>query len=712
MGRFDIHNDTVRNTRNFASRSMARVLQKVCVLALVSLTGVFIQSCRKAGLAQTPAHLDIVGAYRVADEGVDYLFFELTEIPEVLESSQWFYSFDDGNGDFDGAKTEWKPLDLSTGVHLHKMVLCGSEVRCGSFSWPSNIRKQRIALRMLYHPEGSADLTTSASIKDFGTNLSSMVFGVYDSSNSRIQVRVEDNFGVPSKENIKRYGMTRKFQVRAPESATVTTSTMSALRTSRQDNYLFPADFCTASQSSTDAHTFLGGSSWLAGTFPTSDGANGACMNVDFMDKNGAVLAKHTAYARRNPRFQSGSYKYATPLAQATKIPIILSYCADAVGADTARDEDFLEYQRNIIGFGRSGEDLCFRIGSDATFRSSLTNLLASKLATAKAAATGTTDFIFVVVLHQNLSTEFRTFHQIVAEELAAIATSESSLVSPRLVGGFVYDSRSDFRPSGAQEKFMIWCPSLKAVDPSSSVPPPVEANCIVSDPVKIGGALINFVTPMGPFPTLSSYQKYVNQYSDRGLAKKPDISFASVIRNGSTFTETVKKYKVTYFDNEHLIVATNDRVHVCWDASDSTLLTSLRLRSSTQDSTTAGMDIVTAQSLWSIGQGTGDYRIGVAWELPFIGKITYKSPVTVNVVSLIPISRSFSDSKLLGDPKWLAESLDFGRLLQVCKEYCNHPWFDGAGVYQVSSNYGDSGFNACVAPKYPTVSDEAANGG
>lgn len=670
-----------------------------------------IQSCRKAGVTQIPSHLDIISSYRVKDENVDYLFFELTEISEVLERSQWFYAFDDGNGTFNSAAATWKPLDLATGVHQHKMVECSSGVHCGSFSWTSNQNVQRVALRMLYNPEGTAELVTSASIRDFGTNLSAMVFGVYDTSNTRIQFRVEDNFGIPSKLEIKRYGMTRKFQIRAPESALVATSVMAALKTSRSSNYMFPADFCTASDSAANSQIFSGKSSWLSGVYPTTDGTNGACANIDFMNKDGAVLAKHAAFARRNPKFKSGSYKYDTPLVPATKLPIIIAYCSDAVGADTARDDEFYEYQRHMLGFSQSPEDLCIRIGSDTTFRSSLANLLKSRLAAAKAASTGTTDFIFTVVLHQNLSTEFRSFHQILAEELAVIASTEADLVSPRLVGSFVYDSRFDFRPSSVQEKFMIWCPSIRPQDPSSPLSPAVDANCLVTDPIKIGGGLLNFVTPMGPFPTLDTYRKYVDKYTDRGLVKKPDLSFSSVTKNGSTFSETIKKYKVSYFDNEHLIVAATDRVHVCWGAANSSLLNSLRLRSSTQAATTDGIDIITAEGLWSIGQGAADYRIGVAWELPFIGKVTYKSPVTATVVSLVPISRDFAGYQLLGDPKWLASSLDFGTLLQVCTQYCDHPWFDEAGVYQVTGNYSDNAFTSCVEPQYPSFGSEAPDG-
>ena len=690
-----------RRTRIRARHLEGTWRQVLCLSFLLFFCGV-AWSCRKAGLVKKSSSLDIVGAYRVQDENVDYVFFRLNETAEVLENSKWFFALDNGNGSFLPTSAKWQAMDFSKAVHQHELVTCAPGVRCGSFSFRSDPNVRRISLRMLYHPEGSSDLTKSASFKDFGSSPSSMVFGVFDSSNSRVEVRVEDNFGIPSKEEVKAYGMTRKYKVRAPQAANISSSAMAALRKERNNNYLFPSDFCSLSQSDASSQTISTGKEWLAGEFPTEDGTNGVCLNLDFLDRNNDLLTQHTAFARRNPRFQTGSYKYATPLRTVVKIPVVLAYCADAVGAGAARDEEFLDYQKKILGIDQNGEDLCFKVGSDAQFRTSLVGLLTQKLAAAKASATSAADFLFAIVLHQNLSPEFRSFHAILAEELAALTSSEENLVSPRLVGSFIYDSKSDFRPSSQQEKSMIWCPRVPPQDPSAKASTSVEANCLVSDPVKIGGAFLNFLMPMGPFPTLTSYRRYVDKYGDRGLVKKPDVSFQSVLKNGSSFTETAKNLQVTYFDNERLIIDASDRVHVCWGDPQADLLRNIRLRASTTPPTTPGLDIDAAQSLWSIGQGTGDFRIGVAWELPFIGKITFKSPLNLTLLSFVPFRRDFAGNQILGDKKWISESLDFGKLLQVCKQYCNHPWFDEAGVYQVSLNYSDDVFNGCVSSKYP----------
>jgi hypothetical protein len=76
-----------------------------------------------------------------------------------------------------------------------------------------------------------------------------------------------------------------------------------------------------------------------------------------------------------------------------------------------------------------------------------------------------------------------------------------------------------------------------------------------------------------------------------------------------------------------------------------------------------------------------------------------------------VPFRRDFAGNQILGDLKWISDSLDFGNLLQVCKQYCNHPWFDEAGVYQVSLNYNDDVFNSCISPKYPAYKSVGLHG-
>ncbi|MCX6126508.1 MAG: hypothetical protein NTV34_17370, partial [Proteobacteria bacterium] len=260
--------------------------------------------CRKAGFVDESGSISIVSFYRIQDERVDYLFFELQENSETLEHSSYYYAFDHGDGTFDENAT-WTKLSFHEGVHQHAVISCGESKRCGSFSWPSDDTRGRIAVRMVYHPEGSAKLEDASSVKNLSTLFqSARVFGVYDAANEHVQVRIEDNFGGLQ---ASQYGMTRRFKIHAPSAFTATSQQMKELRSSLRNNYLFPASFCPDATTSAVTKDFFGSKVWLDQVFPNIVTHSGSCMNVDFVDKNGVNLATHEAYARRNPNFKSGA---------------------------------------------------------------------------------------------------------------------------------------------------------------------------------------------------------------------------------------------------------------------------------------------------------------------------------------------------------------------------------------------------------------------
>ena len=659
----------------------------------------------KTPLSDERGFLQVMGAYQVQEEGVSYVFFEIHENPEILANIQLFYATDTGFLPPSGEQTNWQKIDFATdGVHQHRLLGCASKTLCGSFSWPSDLNTYRVHLKMLYHPEGSTTLQDSSSLIYMSTP-SVTSFGVFDGSNEHVQIRNEDNFGIPNRLAAPNYGMTRRFVVRGPAAATVSADAMKTLASTQQHNYLFPATFCNTDHQATVVKDFLGYKSWLADTYSMNDGTNGVCFGIDYLDRNGRFLVHHTGFARRNPRFNSGSYRYTTPLTTAVKVPIVIAYCSDATGADTARDQTFLDYQKVLIGTPSAAEDLCFSISSADSFRVSFRNLLAAKLSAAKTSSTGLSDFVYTIVLHQNLTSEFRTIHQIIAEETTTIINAEDALSSPRLVGAFVYDSRSDFKPTSEQQKRIIWCPQTRPIDPSKPITEAEDANCIVQDVAKIDLQFLNFVVSMGPFPTLTGYKDYVAEHGDRGVARSPELSFASVPQNGMTFHES-ETQTVTYFDSEKLVIGASNYARVCWEKEGASLLNSLRLRELGQDAATPGLTMSVAESSWRAGVGLGTYRIGVAWDQAFVGKVTYRSSLLGTFVSVIPFSQSFSSYQMLGDTKWLMNDMDIGNLIQVCSGFCQHPYFDEAGNYQVSVNYNNAQLTGCVTPKYPVLGE------
>ena len=686
------------------NRRCGKTRPQLC-LTYVLFLAVCLHGCgKKAPLVESSGFLSIVGAHHSSEENVSYVFFEIHENERILDHALLQYSLKPSVSASRDTQS-WKNLDLNTGVHLHSVNPCATNVRCGSFSWHSSESNEVIHLRMLYHPEGTADLKDNATARTL-VGPSAMIYGVFDEQNEHTQVRVEDNFGIPSRLDSPNYGMKRRFLIRSPQNAAASKTDMDTLTGQRLDNYLYPATFCTKDETGTAVKDFTGYRSWLPTAFTATNTHNGVCFTADSTDKNGVRLTIHPAFARRNPKFNRGQFRYANPLTDAIKIPLIIAYCSDAVGAGTARDSTFYEYQRSLIGYSEQAEDLCFTISDAGSFRNSFKNLIATKLSAAKAASLTGQDFIFTIVLHQNLTSEFRLVHQVIAEETNALIKTEEPKVSPRLAGAFVYDSRSDFRPTADQETRIIWCPQTRPNDPSK---PPTSANenCMVQDIAKINLEFLNFVTSLGPFPSLPDYKDYVSKYGDRGLAKKPDLTFASVPHNGSTFQET-SAVRVTYFDSERLVIANDEHVRVCWERDQSYLLNTLMLREDGQAASTPGIPIRTAESKWLMNAGRGSYRLGLSWELPFIGKITFRSSIQGTFISLVPFGRSFNSYQRLGDSRWLLPSMDLGELLQVCNSYCHHPYFDEHGTYQIPVTFDSTYQSGCVTPRYPIFGEDS----
>jgi hypothetical protein len=131
-------------------------------------------------------------------------------------------------------------------------------------------------------------------------------------------------------------------------------------------------------------------------------------------------------------------------------------------------------------------------------------------------------------------------------------------------------------------------------------------------------------------------------------------------------------------------------------------------LREDGQAASTPGIPIRTAESKWLMNAGRGSYRLGLSWELPFIGKITFRSSIQGTFISLVPFGRSFNSYQRLGDSRWLLPSMDLGELLQVCNSYCHHPYFDEHGTYQIPVTFDSTYQSGCVTPRYPIFGEDS----
>ena len=670
-------------------------------------------ACNKVPLEDDFGQIDFASAHWFENEKVGYLFFSLAEKEARLVNPGWFWQYSSRNAAGQITSHEARVLDLESGVHKHEWRRCGSQRLCGSLSFKSDDPIENITLRFRYDASLPQGLEKQISASNHLTSVaadafSALAYGVFDETNDHLQVRVHSNFGDPSDEAVDQYGMTRRFRIKELALADFTKANITTVAEESQTPLLFPASLCQSVTGVGDL-SFTGRSAWFKESLDANQGQNGACFQIESLDKNGDLLAlgKQPALSRRNPELNNpSSPMLTTPAKAVTQLPVIIRICDDEPSAGSMINANFFNYQQYVLGMQSRPVDICFRVGQETQFGRDLATLLSSQLNAAKTSVAGANDFIFVVLLHHNFSSEFKLVQATIARSLYQLINNDQTAVSPRLVGAFVYDSNVNFQPTSIQSKNIIWCPQTLPKELVAGANPLATQNCTLTPTSKINLQVINFIIPLGPLPSQEQYLKYVNDYGDSGIAKNPAIEFLSVPNGANTRTNTDSQ--TTYFDGERYSIAQGEYAKVCRDRVTADFFNFvLREENGGAEIAAVATDAVNAK--WLSDEAAADYRIGISWAAPYFGVVRYKSAVINGQVpgvkgseSILPFNRSFSQNLPLGDGTWQKENWSFGAYTQKCGRFCDNPYFDNAGTYQLNTTWRSDLVN-CPSPRYPS---------
>jgi hypothetical protein len=671
-------------------------------LALV-LACLLSSSCRKVPLREAAGSISHGSVHWFENEKTAFLFFAVYELPERLIDPTFEFSWSEqtpGGGVVERALAE---IDLSQAVHQHEFVQCAKGIVCGSYSFKADNPLVSAFFQFRYDRSSPLALTVNLSptnhqAGDTANAYSALLYGVFDEKNSYTNVRVHHNFGSPSNEEVLSYGMLRKFEVSEPVLFAPEPEVITNHRETVQSPLMFPAAFCPAV---TEPVSILEGETkWLATRLNPETGVSGACFNATYLDRNDQPLlsAKVSSYAFRNPEVQDSSLTFTTPLKPVNEIPVLVKICDDEPSAGAMIDNEFLNYQRFIMGIVNRPEDLCFRIGKETEFKQAFESHIAERLVNAKATNTTGADFMFLVLLHEKFSREFITLQGTIADALTTIAKTEEASVSPRLVGSFVYSGSTNFIPTASQRKSLTWCPQELLA--GMFIPGLGAENCLTMRARDLDLRVINFVQPLGPFPSLENYTDYVKEYGDTGLARSPDLTFSSPQLTVNSQVE--KSTNITFFDAERFSLTAGEYAKVCGDRLDPDVL-SFFVRTPDQPASVPSIPLYDMNGEWLSDDADGEYRIGIQWEFPYWGGVRYNSALTGKVVTVVPFQQSFKAFEQLGDPKWVTDSWKFGKYVQKCSKYCDNPMFDEAGIYQPNNLWRTAFDDRCPLPVPPT---------
>lgn len=687
-----------------------------------------LNSCHKVPLRDQRGNFSLAAAHWFENEKTQYVFFSLDNLRKEHTAADFTSRFEIAlEGLTDDA---YQPLDPARAVHIHSVVPCGENRLCGSYSLHAERAASAVRVRFRYY-QGSP-VTVELRIpntlhpeSDSADAQSAFVYGVFNGDNSRAQWRVHDNFGSPNSEEIKSFGMIRSFETSDPHLATVEPRAQVELRQRSGSPFLFPATaVCVGSNlppisAHISAHRFSGIESWLPETFAPNAPEGTLCSRVRFLDHRGETLRTAFALARRNPVLLDETLSVQAPLHPARRIPLVISYCPGLPDSDALTSSIFLDYQRFILGLGKAPIDVCFKAGDEESFQRDLDRVITTKLAEARRTNTDDSDFMFIVAINHRLGPLVPRFHQHLLNALQTRVEAERSLISPRLAGAFVYDSTpQEYFANLNPGPGIVWCPR-KPPDPSEGTPGSNNNNNdnnnnkgnntdpLAQEPNCSSGAggewnldVVNFVIPMGPFPTLETYVNHVRKMGDKGTSRNPEFVMNTVRTNPGSMT--VQGLTVTFFDGERIPLTAGEGIHVCDDRDTDNILSSVMVHAPETEGNWVRPITSAVATLANPGEAIS-FAIGLAWEQPFWGGVSFDSPYSGKALSFIPFSMTVRNQQKLGDPKWQRGRWNIGRLLQKCVRHCDHPQFDEAGIYQIRGTWRTEYANRrCSTPRPP----------
>ena len=283
-----------------------------------------------------------------ANESVGYIFFALTEQPEHLINPVWEFAYNEESSAGGIIEHPFVPIDLAQGVHEHQILPCGTNMWCGSYSFKSAGAIPSGTIRFRYDKDSPLELVSDLSMANHaaGTSadaFSALVFGVFDEKNESLQARVHNNFAALSHEESLAYGLTRHFRISDAALKDKSIDEINTLKTAVGNPILFPATGCDTAGGSAPL-TFAGVAAWLPDTFPATTFAAGACLAVEYLDKQGnPLLAKAHGYARRNPELSHTGLTLTTPQHEVGQIQVLVKICDDDPAAGSMVNGKFLD---------------------------------------------------------------------------------------------------------------------------------------------------------------------------------------------------------------------------------------------------------------------------------------------------------------------------------------------------------------------------------
>jgi hypothetical protein len=292
----------------------------------------------------------------------------------------------------------------------------------------------------------------------------------------------------------------------------------------------------------------------------------------------------------------------------------------------------------------------------------------------------------------------------VVEQALEEVLPFEREKSSPRVSGALIFDSMGHEVETADLARMVLWCPPTTSGNILDQISQDTPRNCPVQPDIPD--------IQLGPFrfstlpilPTRAQYLDFINRYSDAQGGYMKSLTFLAPERTPLSDNFPAGDFgTATFFNNEVVTASPGDVFSYCQPQDKRASAIVFR--------TGPGLPPQPLANLPDLHDSApqSSYALGVFWEFPYLLRLQYEVIVAGAATAYaltVPFGIAAPNTNYWGTQLWAQGEFDLSQTLLKCTQFCGHPTFDSAGVYNVGQSFHDAYRTQCYRPKYPAPGD------
>lgn len=671
---------------------------------LLLLGCVALAACDKVPIVNINAGFTIADATWFEEEQTLFVFYTLNAEQGLGEDSVIELAYRT-----DALFQDWTDVAPLPRVHTHVPVDCGEKARCGSLSLHVPTVPRDVGIRLRYHRDGEVVLNTATTFNVIATgpahtHRSLLVYGVFDSTNQRVQWRARHQFPTLRNEQVQGLGLRREFAIRDRVHGEPGVSLEGNPYGYGITGTICPPsmDVLPALQLKTSNRAIFESISLPVETSPSP----AVCAVSTVTDATGTFEA--VALARKNPEVKDAFPLLRSPITENLEVQFLLTFC----NREISPEHEAMQIQRLLLD---GAVEVCLDDWQNTAFTGQLASILQTRINEARSEAR---DMVLTIALHHDVTNG--QLSAVVENALGRVLPSERDKSSPRVSGAFVFDTAGRSVVSPEVNALALWCPARFTADDLENIPNQASSVCAVQPDLpdlELGPFRFNTLPIL---PSRAQYLTFLEKYGDAQGGRMIDLRFLAPQRTPLSENVPYGTFgTVTFFNNESFSAAAGDAFSLCTqttgEGGESVPAPPVFFR---VDPSMEPLPISTLPEFHA-AVGAPSYQVGLFWEFPFLARLQYEVFAAGSATAYdftVPFGLGVREQRYSGAALWEQGEFALSEVLDQCVRFCDHPTFDSAGAndspptsgtYNVLAPFREAYRTQCYAPSLPDASQK-----